>query len=70
MPKVPAKAAHSEKEKKPSKPVPKVVPKAQSSGMSLNDLRGCRNALKKLQTNKKAAVFLQPVDPVRDRAPK
>ncbi|OBZ68561.1 Transcription initiation factor TFIID subunit 2 [Grifola frondosa] len=54
-----------EKEKK----VPKNVPKAQSGGMSLNDLRACRNALKKLQTNKRAAVFLQPVDPVRDRAP-
>lgn len=55
-----------QKEKK----VAKAVPKAQSGGMSLNDLRACRAALKKLQTHKKAAVFLQPVDPVRDRAPK
>ncbi|PCH34126.1 hypothetical protein WOLCODRAFT_130217 [Wolfiporia cocos MD-104 SS10] len=45
------------------------VPKAQSGGMSLNDLRACRNALKKLQTNRHAPVFLQPVDPIRDRAP-
>ncbi|KAI0660528.1 hypothetical protein C8Q70DRAFT_976084 [Cubamyces menziesii] len=47
----------------------KAVPKAQTSGMSVNDLRACRSALKKLQTNKHAALFLQPVDPVRDRAP-
>ena len=67
MPKVPAKVAVAlQKEKK----VAKAVPKAQSGGMSLNDLRACRAALKKLQTHKKAAVFLQPVDPIRDRAPK
>ncbi|TBU50053.1 hypothetical protein BD309DRAFT_996445 [Dichomitus squalens] len=66
VPKVPAKvAATAQKEKK----IPKAVPKAQSGGMPLNDLRACRTALKKLQTHKKAAVFLQPVDPVRDRAP-
>ena len=46
------------------------VPKAQSGGMSLNDLRACRNALKKLRSNKHAALFLQPVDPIRDHAPK
>lgn len=46
------------------------VPKAQSSGMSINDLRACRNALKKMQTHKHATLFLQPVDPVRDHAPK
>ncbi|KAI6012544.1 hypothetical protein F5J12DRAFT_818579 [Pisolithus orientalis] len=45
------------------------VPKAQSGGMSLNDLRACRNALKKLRLHKNAAIFLQPVDPVRDHAP-
>ena len=50
--------------------IPKAIPKAQSGGMSHNDLTACRNALKKIQTNKKAAVFLQPVDPVRDKAPK
>ena len=54
------------KEKKPSK----AGPKAQASGMSVNDLRACRNALKKVQEHKKAPLFLQPVDPVRDRAPK
>lgn len=66
VPKVPPpkKAPTVEKKKE------KNVPKAQSGGMSLNDLRACRNALKKLQTHKRAMVFLQPVDPVRDRAPK
>jgi transcription initiation factor TFIID subunit 2 len=38
--------------------------------MSLNDLRACRNALKKMQTHKRAGLFLQPVGPVRDHAPK
>ncbi|KAF8665397.1 hypothetical protein AX16_000416 [Volvariella volvacea WC 439] len=51
----------------PNKPVH--VPKAQSGGMSLNDLRASRNALKKLKGNKHALVFLQPVDPIRDHAP-
>jgi transcription initiation factor TFIID subunit 2 len=46
------------------------VPKAQSGGMSLNDLRASRNALKKLKSHKHAGVFLQPVDPIRDHAPK
>ncbi|KAF9486524.1 TATA-binding protein associated factor Taf2 [Pholiota conissans] len=48
---------------------PTHVPKAQSGGMPLNDLRACRNALKKLKTNKRALIFLQPVDPIRDHAP-
>ena len=65
VPKVPAKAS-MHKDKK----VVKVVPKAQTNGMSVNDLRACRNALKKLQEHKKAVIFRQPVDPVRDRAPK
>ncbi|KAJ3571564.1 hypothetical protein NP233_g3673 [Leucocoprinus birnbaumii] len=46
------------------------VPRAQSSGMNLNDLRACRNALKKLQSNKHARLFNQPVDPIRDNAPR
>jgi transcription initiation factor TFIID subunit 2 len=46
------------------------VPKPQSGGMSLNDLRASRNALKKLQSNKHCRIFLQPVDPIRDHAPK
>ncbi|KAG6813996.1 hypothetical protein H0H92_004489 [Tricholoma furcatifolium] len=45
------------------------VPKAQSSGMPLTDLRICRNALKKVKANKSAFVFNQPVDPIRDHAP-
>lgn len=52
-----------EKEKK------KHVPRPQSSGMSVYDLGACRNAVKKLQAHKRARLFLQPVDPVRDRAP-
>ena len=67
VPKVPVKAASAAQKEKKEK---KAIPKAQSGGMPLNDLRACRTALKKLQTHKKAAVFLQPVDPVRDRAPK
>lgn len=49
---------------------PPQVSKGQSSGMSLNDLRACRNALKKLKLHKTAMLFMQPVDPVRDHAPK
>lgn len=49
---------------------PSTVPKAQSGGMSLNDLRASRNALKKLKANKHALAFHQPVDPIRDHAPK
>ncbi|EGO05242.1 hypothetical protein SERLA73DRAFT_82815 [Serpula lacrymans var. lacrymans S7.3] len=48
---------------------PSHVPKAQSGGMSLNDLRASRNALKKIKVHKNATLFLQPVDPVRDHAP-
>ena len=72
-PSVPSKA----KSQKAAKPLtgkagtkPAHVPKSQSSGMSLNDLRASRNALKKLQSNKHARIFLQPVDPIRDHAPK
>jgi transcription initiation factor TFIID subunit 2 len=52
----------------PSKPV--AVPKVQTAGMSVHDYRGCKSALKKLRANKHAALFLQPVDPIRDQAPK
>ncbi len=44
------------------------VPKAHSSGMSLADLTATRNALKKIRDHKHAKWFLQPVDPVRDKA--
>ncbi|KAF8640825.1 hypothetical protein AX17_000474 [Amanita inopinata Kibby_2008] len=56
---------------RPLKPEIKPVPvlKAQTGGMSLNDLRACRNALKKLKANKHARQFNQPVDPIRDHAP-
>ncbi|GLB35736.1 putative peptidase family M1 domain [Lyophyllum shimeji] len=47
----------------------KAAPKAQSGGMTLNDLRASRNALKKLKANKHAFAFNQPVDPIRDHAP-
>ncbi|KZO96454.1 hypothetical protein CALVIDRAFT_514798 [Calocera viscosa TUFC12733] len=54
----------------PAKPK-KVKPleKAQESGMSLNDLKACRQALKRMNTNKHADLFRMPVDPIRDRAP-
>ncbi|KAH7907029.1 hypothetical protein BJ138DRAFT_1137716 [Hygrophoropsis aurantiaca] len=45
------------------------IPKAQTGGMTINDLRACRNALKKLKMHKNAVLFMQPVDPVRDHAP-
>ncbi|TDL26427.1 TATA-binding protein associated factor Taf2 [Rickenella mellea] len=52
-----------------SKKKDKPVPKAQSSGMSANDLKACRSALKKLMDYKSSLIFRQPVDPVRDKAP-
>lgn len=69
-PEVPVKAAVIKS--RPAKPStrPAHVPKAQSGGMHLNDLRASRNALKKLRGNKHAALFIQPVDPIRDHAPK
>ena len=69
-PEVPSKAVKSKG--RPAKPStkPAHVPKAQSGGMYLNDLRASRNALKKLKANKHAALFIQPVDPIRDHAPK
>ena len=48
----------------------KGVPKAQSGGMASFDLKACRTALQKLKSSKHSNLFLQPVDPVRDRAPK
>ncbi|KAJ7070580.1 hypothetical protein C8F01DRAFT_1106921 [Mycena amicta] len=54
------------------KTTPKTPPapsKAQASGMSLNDLKATRAALKKLLSNKHAKLFLHPVDPIRDNAP-
>lgn len=52
-------------------PVPKkkAVPKTQAMGMNIQDVKACQNALKRLNTNKSAFLFLQPVDPVRDKAP-
>ena len=69
-PEVPLKAVKPKG--RPAKPSTKPVhvPKAQSGGMHLNDLRASRNALKKLKANKHAALFIQPVDPIRDHAPK
>ncbi|KAI5120798.1 hypothetical protein M0805_002425 [Coniferiporia weirii] len=57
-----------------SKPVPPLkkdrpIPKAQTRGMSLSDLKACQTALKRLSSFKHAAIFLQPVDPIRDKAP-
>ncbi|KAI0830772.1 hypothetical protein BC628DRAFT_1355553 [Trametes gibbosa] len=61
IPKVHAKASE--------KRTGKAVPRAQAGGMSLHDLRACQSALSKVRSNKHGALFLQPVDPVRDRAP-
>lgn len=59
----PIQASNLKKKDKP-------VIKAQSSGMSANDLKACRSALKKLMDYKHSLLFRQPVDPVRDKAPK
>lgn len=48
---------------------PKPVVQAQAAGMSHADLTACRNALKKVQSNSNAPLFVNPVDPVRDGAP-
>lgn len=71
-PELPSKVSKVKTKQVPSKvnERPSHVPKAQSGGMPINDLRACRNALKKLKTNKRALIFLQPVDPIRDHAPK
>ncbi|KAH8110586.1 hypothetical protein DFH11DRAFT_1619105 [Phellopilus nigrolimitatus] len=54
-------------------PVPKrkekPVSKAQSKGMGVADLKACQTALKRLNSFKHSAIFLQPVDPIRDKAP-
>lgn len=62
-----AKAKAKVSAPKSSKPA---AMQAQAGGMSMNDFRACRNALKKLQGNKHARLFALPVDPVRDNAPK
>ncbi|KAI0308085.1 hypothetical protein B0F90DRAFT_1680044 [Multifurca ochricompacta] len=54
---------------KPKNKEAKAVPKAQSGGMTSFDLKACRTALQKLKSSKHSKLFLQPVDPVRDRAP-
>ena len=69
-PEVPLKAATPKGRLAKPSTKPAHVPKAQSGGMHLNDLRASRNALKKLKANKHAALFIQPVDPIRDHAPK
>ena len=69
-PPVPTKAKPKPKPKPTGVIKPPHVPKAQTGGMSVNDLRACRNALKKLKVHKNAMIFMQPVDPVRDHAPK
>lgn len=69
-PPVPTKAKPKPKARPAGVVKPPHVPKAQSGGMSMNDLRACRNALKKLKLHKNAMIFMQPVDPVRDHAPK
>lgn len=53
----------------PSRKKEKPVPKSQASGMSVQDVKACQAALKRLNTSKYAKIFLQPVDPIRDKAP-
>ena len=54
-----------------TKPTPKPAPKATpNSALNRNDMIVCQNAIRKLKAHKAAVLFLQPVDPVRDGAPK
>lgn len=53
----------------PSKKKEKQIPKSQASGMNVQDVKACQAALKRLMSSKFAKIFLQPVDPVRDKAP-
>lgn len=46
------------------------IPKGQSGGMSQTDYIVCEKILPKMQTNQAAYLFKQPVDPIRDSAPK
>jgi transcription initiation factor TFIID subunit 2 len=71
MPKGPKGVATGSGSRKETKPISKAPQpkKALSSGMEQADLSACRNMLRKLQSNKHATLFLQPVDPVRDKAP-
>jgi transcription initiation factor TFIID subunit 2 len=50
--------------------VARAVPKALSGGMDIFDVKASRSMLQKLQNHKSAFIFRQPVDPVRDQAPK
>jgi transcription initiation factor TFIID subunit 2 len=52
------------------KPQRKKVPKAQSGGMSQAEFILCDKILPKLVRDSSALLFKQPVDPVRDQAPK
>lgn len=65
-PEKPPASASDKKKLKPKKAKP--LAPGQASGMSFADLTACRNTLKKLMQNKFAAIFLNPVDPVRDQA--
>ncbi|KAJ7508635.1 hypothetical protein B0H11DRAFT_37054 [Mycena galericulata] len=72
VPALPPKAKPLPKAKPPKPngtPKPVHALKAQASGMTLNDLRATRSALKKLLSHKHAKIFLNPVDPLRDHAP-
>lgn len=62
------KLKHKQKGSPAKKPKP--LHPAQANGMSMDDYRASRSALKKTLANKHARIFAQPVDPVRDNAPK
>ena len=67
VPPVPPRKASTKQQPKAQA---KAQPKQQPSGMARDELIACQNALRKLKTHKNAPIFLQPVDPVRDGAPK
>ncbi|GAA96863.1 uncharacterized protein L969DRAFT_94877 [Mixia osmundae IAM 14324] len=44
--------------------------RGQKSGMSFDDLKACQNCLKKILVHRSADLFRNPVDPVKDVAPR
>jgi transcription initiation factor TFIID subunit 2 len=67
------KKEQDRQEQRPARPdkQPTTKPlKVRTSGMTANEVKGCRKVLQQLRGNTHAQLFLQPVDPVRDKAPR
>jgi transcription initiation factor TFIID subunit 2 len=55
---------------KPHKLSTRQVPKSQSGGMASTEYKAAKKLLGELVRHKNAPLFLQPVDPIRDKVPK